>query len=77
MLVIFYLNNLEYFKGQLCDRIYILLEGEVEMINFDLKKVKNLKPGAYFGGIKPGMRQYAHYETKYFHVFINDYLIII
>lgn len=35
------------------------------MINFDLKKIRSLEPGSYFGGIKPETRQYAHYETKF------------
>ena len=55
---------IKVYIGQICNDIYILLEGEVEMINFDLKKIKTLKPGSYFGGINSGMRQYAHYETR-------------
>lgn len=45
------------------------------MINFDLKKIKSLKPGCYFGGIKPGTRQYAHFETKFFNFYTKKFFL--
>ena len=63
-------------KGQVCNDVFILLEGEVEVVNFDLRKENVLKAGDYFGGIISDTRQYAHYETKqkiYFLTFFIDF----
>ena len=46
-------NDFIVTAGQEVDRVYLILEGSAEVVNYDVggKRLKQLHPGDYFGGI--------------------------
>lgn len=51
------------FSGEEVDRVYILLEGDVQIESIDNHKYKKLQPGACFGGIDLNARQFLNLKA--------------
>ena len=56
--------------GEKTDDIFLIIEGNADMLNLELRNKKTLGPGDYFGGILNNQFYFAIVKSKYLLLFI-------